>query len=512
MRPIHRSVGTTPSERRLAKLADRIFLDLWSYPNLYKDKKQKGKGQGQELYDLMVVFGDDVIIFSDKKIRWPEVSDIDLAWSRWFRAAISDSTSQIRSAISWLTHYPDRIFLDKFCRDKLPIELPPLKRRRVHGVIIATGASEALKEYCADDSGTFMIIPELKGRQHVDKNSDLYMPFAIGDVNPDGPYVHVFDETGINILARELDTITDFVDYLNWREQALRSEMFSVIPGEEELLAFYLGSRDRTGEPNFHTSTAKFRRKGFRIVIAQGEYAALVHSDQYAARQDANSISYVWDRLIQEFTRHVLSGTSVSVFDEEPTARLSEQGLRFMAKERRLYRRSLATQLIDTLQRARAVGQDRYARVVLPTPDSGNRDVAYIFLILAYPKFELPGGYAQYRKFRATVLEVYCMSVLRDHPELKYAVGLGFDAAPEVTGRQGGSEDLMVVQTPEWDAELDEKLRTAREDLQVYLGEKKFNHYHVEEFPTELPEKPVSRQHRRAMERAARKQLKRRDR
>ncbi len=61
MKKIIRGAATTPSERYLAKLADKTFLNLWSYPNLFIDKKDGGKGNGKELCDLLVVCGDDII-------------------------------------------------------------------------------------------------------------------------------------------------------------------------------------------------------------------------------------------------------------------------------------------------------------------------------------------------------------------------------------------------------------------------------------------------------------------
>jgi predicted solute-binding protein len=66
---IHRSRGSTASERLLADLGEQASLILWSYPNLFYDKKQKGKGDGKELCDMLVACGDDVIIFSDKHIN-----------------------------------------------------------------------------------------------------------------------------------------------------------------------------------------------------------------------------------------------------------------------------------------------------------------------------------------------------------------------------------------------------------------------------------------------------------
>lgn len=66
---IHRSRGSTASERLLADLGEQAFLNLWSYPNLFYDKKKNGKGDGKELCDMLVVCGDDVITFSDKHIK-----------------------------------------------------------------------------------------------------------------------------------------------------------------------------------------------------------------------------------------------------------------------------------------------------------------------------------------------------------------------------------------------------------------------------------------------------------
>jgi hypothetical protein len=90
LRPaIIKAVGVTPSERYLARLADRSFLNLWAYPSPYRDQKQGGAGDGKELCDLLVVCGDHVIIFSEKTVNWPS-GDTRTAWCRWARNAIRE--------------------------------------------------------------------------------------------------------------------------------------------------------------------------------------------------------------------------------------------------------------------------------------------------------------------------------------------------------------------------------------------------------------------------------------
>ena len=55
--------GITDSERLLTRLAKKAFLSLWSYSNVFTDEgRTAGKGDGKELCDLLVVFGNDVLL------------------------------------------------------------------------------------------------------------------------------------------------------------------------------------------------------------------------------------------------------------------------------------------------------------------------------------------------------------------------------------------------------------------------------------------------------------------
>lgn len=95
---IFRGRGFTPSEKLLADLGDHAFLDLWSYPNLFYEKKKGGIGDGKEMCDMLVVCGDDTIIFSDKAIKFQDDRPIDVAWPRFYRAAIEEAVKQINGA------------------------------------------------------------------------------------------------------------------------------------------------------------------------------------------------------------------------------------------------------------------------------------------------------------------------------------------------------------------------------------------------------------------------------
>ena len=72
---VEKSEGVTLSEKKLQALGYNTFLSLWSYPNPFK--KQAG---GKELCDLLVVFEDHIIIFSDKDCAYGESDDPRIAW------------------------------------------------------------------------------------------------------------------------------------------------------------------------------------------------------------------------------------------------------------------------------------------------------------------------------------------------------------------------------------------------------------------------------------------------
>ena len=59
-----KAAGLTASEKVLADICDRSFLSVWSYPNLFRTP-------AKELCDVLVVFGDNVVIFSDKSCAYP---------------------------------------------------------------------------------------------------------------------------------------------------------------------------------------------------------------------------------------------------------------------------------------------------------------------------------------------------------------------------------------------------------------------------------------------------------
>jgi hypothetical protein len=100
LQPIRRGKGVTKAERYLNRLCESSFLSLWSYAGVYRDQHwgSAANKEGKELCDALVVFENDIIIFSDKDCRFSDSGDIFKDWARWYRKAIKKSADQIFGA------------------------------------------------------------------------------------------------------------------------------------------------------------------------------------------------------------------------------------------------------------------------------------------------------------------------------------------------------------------------------------------------------------------------------
>src|SRR4051812_29870124 len=111
--PITRLDGVTESERYLQRLCERSFLRLWSYPGVYRDQGLLQRKEGKEVSDLLLVFGNSIVIFSDKRCAFPDTGNLQQDWSRWFRKAVFKSAEQIWGAERWILGFPERLRLDR---------------------------------------------------------------------------------------------------------------------------------------------------------------------------------------------------------------------------------------------------------------------------------------------------------------------------------------------------------------------------------------------------------------
>ena len=343
-----------------------------------------------------------------------------------------------------------------------------------------------------------MIMPHLRGEDHLDFSTKGHLPFAIGDVGTTGPFIHVFNQSTLGVVMAELDTISDFIAYLAAREDLIRSQRLSLSPSEMEMLANYLQTY-REGKHSFPRPEDVGAPADMAIQFAQGEYIALLNSQEYTRRAEANRVSYTWDRTIQNFTRGIIDGNQYQILGVEPSVQLAERALLFMAREDRLRRRVLAHSLVGAMFAQEQRKLPRFARYAMPSVNSTDPGLAYIFLIFARGEDD----HAHYRKVRASILHTYCMALLHDHRELQRCVGIATSAISD----EEKSEDLLALEQLDW---TDEDVRAFQEARNYYEVLTRPHELATSSFETaEFPPGPdligLSRQQRRAIERKLRK-------
>ena len=475
---ISRADGITESERYLKKLCDRTFLSLWSYPRVYRDQKGSSKGDGKELCDLLVVFENHVIIFSDKDCAFPDSGDLAKDWSRWFRRAVVKSADQIRGAERWIKSHPDRLFVDPACERKFPIDLPAPDEAVFHRIVVAHDSAHRCRQVFGGGSGSLMISTSITGTAHYEASPRGIQPFTIGDLDPDKGYVHVLDDTTLDIVLSTLDTITDFVEYLTKKETFVRSGRLIGAAGEEDLLAFYLSDIDENEQHAFVVPPDIDA-----LFVSEGYSEWFARHPQRRAQLEANEVSYVWDALIEQFSKHIIDGTQY--VRSHVGINSNERVIRLLARESRTRRRMLATGLLEV------VGEvlpewGRRSRHFIPSRPG---DPYYVFLLLWRPESV---SYEDYREVRRKLLQAYCMVLKVLYPEAEDIVGIATEDRTAVTR----SEDAVYLDARQWTDEDQSEALSLQEDLDILREYKRFE-TRVQEYP-EIHTQPRDDPHRTA--------------
>ncbi len=464
--PVHKADGVTPSEKYLNRLCVRSFLSLWSYPGVFRNQKQHGSGDGKELCDMLVVFGNHILIFSDKHCEFPNSSDLILDWKRWYKRAIQSSANQTWGAERWLRSYPKSIYLDRACTEPFPLHIPSPDVAKFHLIVVANGSEDRCKAWFNKTgnligSGSLVLNSTLGKSGDVDELTST--PFVVGDLDPTETFVHVLTESTLNILLGTLDTITDFISYLEAKESLFRSSVSILAPGEEDLLALYLMNTDAEGRHVFNFPA------GYTIGLEEGFWNDFCQSPQRKNQIEHNKISYMWDGLIERFNEHILNATQYYTNHLELSG--IEPGLRFMAAETRTARRAFMASIGDLLAKARD-GQQAFKYFKPYSLESP------YYLFMFFPR-NGSLSYDEYRTVRGQILQASCKILKYKFPDAKDIVGI----ASEPHYSRDSSEDLIYLDAMEWSDELNDEAAEWQSQLGI-LESPTFKHTRVDEYPS----------------------------
>lgn len=330
--------------------------------------------------------------------------------------------------------------------------------------MVAHGISSHV-ERIMRDSGSMMIQSDIIGF------AAHSTPFAIGDLDSTRTFVHVLDDFSLTTLMQFRDTATDFVRYLEKREELMRRKPYKIFcVGEEELLGVYLTDINDKGEHDF-IFPIKDGDSVDRILLDRGPWDRFINSEEWKRQHRSNEVSYMWDGLIQKIGYHALTATQMrstpgGIRDTERVARL-------MASESRFERRSLAMSWMHMFENT--AEHERRLRVSLPkSPD----DTCYIFLIFPYPR-DKKISEEEYREVRSRYLEACCLVAKKQFPIIKHIVAI----ATEPASTNLRSEDFGYLNLSVWSDDDEKEAARLQEEFQILV---KANPMYVSssEYPT----------------------------
>jgi hypothetical protein len=459
-----RSEGVTASEKYLAGLCRSAFLSLWAHPNVFTNEgRRKGKGAGKELCDLLVVFGDQVILFSDKHCEYKESSNAEIDWKRWYRKAINKSVKQLVGAASFINLFPERLYLDETCQQKFPLSIKP-GQCTFHLVAVTRGSRDACERYFGHQSlGSYCFAGDIE---------EGLRPFTVGPIHTTYGLVHVFDETTLDIIFNELDTVDDFIAYLRKRKELLsRKKPIIWTDGEEQLLATYLRNI-RDDEHDFSIYTDLDGQEIYGVYINEGQWEELQSNPQYQAKKAADKVSYVWDKLL---TRFIEDGDPAlaDVPPSLPRNNELEPAIREMASESRFARRVLGYALSEFVM---SLESGKSTARLVPSPSTSSR----VYVFLAEPYIPMLCTYEEYRQQRLAKVAAYAIVARTVVPTAKMTIGIALEGPYQ--GKRGGSEDMFCHYVPEITQDLLDEAARVQLELGILLPSnvRRETHKHLE--------------------------------
>lgn len=379
------------AEKLVHNLALNTFLTDWCYLN-------PALPSGKELCDLLVVFDDVVVIWQIKDLR------LDIQ-GKYKESQVRKNLRQLCGARRQLFELGTPVELENPRRGKEPFDATTIKE--VYLISVLLGKGEEIFSFV----------------EHTRNYT-----------------VHVFTRDFTQIVLNELDTISDFIDYLRGKEALLKqNKEFIIFGGEEELLALYLGN-----SRNFDTLN-----EATHIIIDQGSWVKFRNGRRHREKKKQDRISYGWDDIINR------------VHEASPGY---EVVARELARPNRFERRSLSKTFFDAYVLA---DNDETHNLFRRT--FAQKGVTYCFLFADDTK---PRGY------RKGMLTWMCYIARGTYKSNRKVIGI----ATEKKASPTCSYDFVLLDMPEWTQYNQREMERVQRETGILLNPE-ISIVHEDEYP-----------------------------
>lgn len=345
------------AENFVYELSQKSFITDWCYKN-------PRLPNGKEICDLLIVYDDVAIIWQIKDLKLDENG-------KYKKSEVEKNLHQLSTA-------RHRLF-DK----KLEIELENPRRGK--------------EKFNPNTVTEIYQISALLG-----KGEDYFSQTEIID----DKFTHTFTREFTEIVLGELDTISDFIEYLREKEKLFSKNVRIIIMGDErELLAYYLMNQ-RTFEKIGEADEA---------IFDDGIWDDLQKRPEYLKKKKEDEISYGWDDIIN---RVHTGGGGYEIVARE------------MARLNRFERRIMSKSFYDAHVRAHRETRNNVFRRLLEI-----KGTTYTFLFFDDP---------EPRTNRKKMLEIMCFVARRIFNKNPKVVGI----ATEMKMRPTCSYDFCYLELP----------------------------------------------------------------
>ncbi|PWB15472.1 hypothetical protein DCO44_06080 [Acinetobacter sp. AM] len=457
---INRETSFTESEKLVNELGSKSFLRFWTWPNLFRDQEN-----GKEICDLIIVFGNDILLISDKKIEFNTEKDLEVEWKRWYKKAITKSLSQTVGAERWIRKFPNRLFVDKGCTKAFPINFD-ISQAKFHHILVTHGLENVLEKALGYASLQFTNDHELSDHQH----------FKIGLINQSNPFVHVFTEKTLQDSLGHFDTANDFIEYLKLREIFFLTDKDVSLNAEGDLITLWYESYDENIEKRNIFSNSEMNKDS--INLNYPTFDKFIDREDFKLRKELDTNSYVWDALIESFSFHILNGTSIDNNNWTEIHEIEEK-IRNMAQANRFQRRILGDSFVGMYYDFKNKRGTRLSTI-------SGLEQAYLFFCL--PVAVEYGSMEQYREVRKMMLHEYAVIRKLKHPEIKSLVMIGFASARDGsildTSFFEEGNDFGYIDFSDWSEEDNNQAKYVLAEYEKYnlVGKNQITEMTAEEF------------------------------
>ncbi len=244
----HESKGDV-GEDYVNQLAYKSYLKYWCYPN-----PKDISGDKKEICDLLIPFRDKLIIISVKN------HSFDGNYERYKKRVIEKSTNQLNGAERLLFNKQRDIYIQH--PDREPELFDSENYNKTYKITINVG--------------------------------EQFEHYEFSDYNDKKGFISIFNKETFEAIIIELDTIKDFVEYLDEREKLLLSgKTITVKCKEKDLLAEYL--------MNARKFTIDYSAPHIKEIILnlEGAWEKYHKSESVKLKHEADRISYFIDHMVK---------------------------------------------------------------------------------------------------------------------------------------------------------------------------------------------------------------------